>query len=236
MLALRNVFLALGALFVTGLAHATPIVLDGDHFSITYDEAQVGVYRQGLVSGSLDTVYFLPTNFALATASPSANMQAELQFTLTIDPGYVFEGLAFAQNGNYFLSNGGLVAASASLQARDLDTGAAATLALDSADALTAVGLTTGWAFGGALGGSALDGARTLQISLDNTLTGEPVQGIGFIQSTYVGFRVQTRAHAVPEPSGLALMLVGGLAAIATGRRLGRTRRSTWATGGTTHK
>lgn len=228
MLALRNVFLTLGLLSVSALAQASPIVLDGDHFSITYDDAQVGVYRQGQLSGSLDTVYFLPTNFALATASPSANMQAGLQFTLTIAPGYVFDGLAFAQNGNYFLSNAGQVAASASLEARDLDTGAAATLAIDSADALTAVGLTTGWDFGGVLGGSALDGARTLQISLDNTLTGEPVRGIGFIQSTYVGFRVQTRAHAVPEPSGLALMLVGGLAAIAAaGRRRSRTRQST---------
>lgn len=229
MLAPRTVFLALGLLSVTGLAQAAPIVLDGEHFSITYDDAQVGVYRQGQLSGSLDTLYFLPTNFALATASPSANAQAELQFMLTIDPGYIFDGLAFAQNGNYFLSNGGLVAASASLEARNLDTGAAATLTLDSADSLAAVGLTAPWALGGALGGGALDGATMLQISLDNTLTAEPVQGIGFIQSTYVGFRVQTRAHAVPEPSGLALMLVGGLAAIATGRRLSRTRRATTA-------
>lgn len=225
--ALQNVLLALGLFSAAGLAHATPIVLDGDHFSIAYDDAQAGVYRQGQLSGSLDTSYFLPTNFAVATVSPFANMQAGLQFTLTIDPGYVFDGLAFAQNGNYFLSNAGQVGASASLQARDLDTSATTTLALDSADALTATGLTTGWALQGLLDANGLDGARTLQISLDSTLTSEPVQGLGFIQSTYVGFRVQTRAHAVPEPSGLALMLVGGLAAVAGGRRLSRRRRST---------
>lgn len=227
MSALRNVFLALGLLSVAGLAQATPIVLDGDHFSISYDDAQVGVYRQGQLSGSLDTVYFLPTDFAIATASPFASTQAGLQFTLTIDPGYVFDGLAFAQNGNYFLTNAGLVRASASLQARDLDTSAATTLALGSADTLTAAGLSTGWAVEGLLDGNGLGGARTLQVSLDSTLASEPVQGLGFIQSTYVGFRVQTRAHAVPEPSGLALMLVGGLAAVSAGRQLGRTRRST---------
>ncbi|MHB1351793.1 MAG: hypothetical protein ACYC5S_03520 [Thiobacillus sp.] len=225
--AAQNVLFALGLFSVAGLAQATPIVLDGDHFSLAYDDAQVGVYRQGQLSGSLDTLYFLPTNFSVVTVSPFADTQAGLQFTLSIDPGYVFDGLAFTQDGNYFLSNAGQVGASASLQARDLGTSVTTTLALDSADALSAGGLTTGWALQGLLGAKGLDGARTLQISLDNSLTSEPVQGLGFIQSTYVGFRVQTRAHAVPEPSGLALTLVGGLAAVAAGRGLSGRRRST---------
>lgn len=225
MLLLRKAFLVLGLLAVVPPSEATPIVLDGEHFSITYDDAQVGVYRQGRLSGSLDTLYFLPTTFAAVTGGAPATTQAGLQFTLSMDPGYVFDGLAFAENGSYFLTGAGRVGASASLQAVDLDTLAAMTLDLDSG-ALVQSGRTVSWGLTGMLGAQGLDSARALQISLDNTLRSEPVQGLGFVQGTYVGFRVQTRVQAVPEPSGMALMLAGGLAAVATGRRFRLTRRS----------
>lgn len=227
MLSFRKAFLAFGLLSVVNVAGATPIVLDGDHFSVTYDDAQVGVYRQGQLSGSLDTVYFLPTTFAAASGGAPVTRQAGLQFTLSIDPGYVFDGLAFAQNGNYFLSNAGLVDASASLQAVNLDSLVLTTLNLGSAGTLSQAGTTATWGLAGLLGPQGLDTAQLLQVSLDSTLTSGPVQGLGFIQSTYVGFRVQTRAQAVPEPSALALVLVGALAAVTAGRRLRTTRRAT---------
>lgn len=223
---LRKTFLLLGLLAVVPAAEATPIVLDGEHFSITYDDAQVGAYRQGQLSGSLDTLYFLPTTFAAVTGGAPATTQAGLQFTLSTDPGYVFDGLAFAENGSYFLTAAGRVDASASLQAVDLDTLAAMTLDLDSG-ALARSGRTVSWGLAGMLGPQGPGSARALQISLDSSLTTEPSQGLGFVQGTYVGFRVQTRAQAVPEPSGLALMLAGGLAAVAAGRRFRLTRRST---------
>lgn len=232
----RKILLALGLLAAVNLAEATPIVLEGDHFSVRYDDAQVGVYREGRLSGSLDSLYFLPTNFAVAAADVLASTQAGLQFTLSIDPGYAFDGLVFAQNGNYFLSDAGRVRASASLQARDPDTLAATTLVLGPPDTLTQAGVTTNWALAGLLGANGLDSARVLQVSLDNTLTSEPILGLGFIQSTYVGLHVRTRAHAVPEPSGLALMLVGGLTAAFVGRRARATRGKTWADTGNAHK
>jgi len=46
-----------------------------------------------------------------------------------------------------------------------------------------------------------------------------PVGSLGFIQKTYVGFRVLTEPAAVPEPSALALLLAGMMAALLVGRR-----------------
>lgn len=216
---IRKICLGLGLLAAVQGAQAALITLDGDHFSVTYDDAQVGLYNQGKLSGSLDTLYFLPTTFVAVTGGAPATTQSGLQFTLNINPGYIFDGLALAENGNYILSSGGSVSASASLQAVNLDTLASDVLLLDSG-ALGQIGATTGWAISGGLGTQALGAAQNLQISLDNTLSSEPIQGIGLIRKTYVGFRVQTReVQVVPEPSGIALMLAGLLAALAVGGR-----------------
>lgn len=219
MQSIRQIILGLGLLAAANLAQAALITLDGDHFSVTYDDAQVGLYNQGQLSGSLDTVYFLPTTFVAVSGGAPVTTKSALQFTLNIDPGYVFAGLGFAENGNYILSGGGSVSAEASVQAVNLDTFASDVLLLDSG-ALSQIGATTGWAISGGLGTQALGAAQNLQISLDNALASEPVRGIGLIRKTYVGFRVQTReVQAVPEPSGIALMVAGLLAALAVGSR-----------------
>ncbi len=221
MLPIKQTIIGAGLMMAAGLAQAGMISITGDHFTFSYDEALVSpLYKQALLSGSQDTVYFLPTAFTAVTGGAPATTQAGLQFTLSIDPGYVFTGLAFAENGNYFLSNGGLVGASASPaggQSRHLrDRGAGP----DSGDALDHVGGTTSWELAGLLGPQGLGAVQDLQVSLDNALTSAPTQGIGLIRKTYVGFRVQTReVQTVPEPSGLALMLGGMLAAVLAGRR-----------------
>ncbi len=204
-----------------GFAQAGVITLNGDHFSVSYDEALVDpLYKTALLSGSQDTVYFLPTKLAALTGGAPVSTQAGLQFTLAIDAGYGFAGIEFAESGSYFLSQGGSVGANASVQATNTDTLATVVLNLAS-PALGAVGGATPWSFAGLLGPGGLDAPQTLAISFDNTLHSEPSSGIGFIQSTYVGFRVLTQAapQSVPEPSGLALLVGGALAALAVRRR-----------------
>lgn len=211
-------FMSLALAVLAVQAQATPIVVAGDRFSITYDDAQVGLYKPALLSGSQDTVYFLPSAFVAVANNAPASLQAGLQFTLSIDPGYVFAGLGFAESGNYILARGGSASAAANVQLLDLDTLASDGLLLDTG-ALGAVGGTTAWAISGALG-THTAGAQNLQITLGDTLTSEPVGGIGLIRKSYVGFTVHTReVQAVPEPSGLALMLAGLFAAWTIGRR-----------------
>jgi hypothetical protein len=219
MRSIPKALLSLVLLASTNLVQAAPITLLGDHFSVTYDDAQAGLYGSGLVSGSLDTVYFLPTTFAAITGGGSASTQAALQLTLSVNPGYTFAGIMFAENGDYFLSNGGSVGASASLQALDPDTLAANSLVLGTG-ALGEVGGTTLWDLAGLLSPLGLGASQTLQVTLNNALTSAPTEGIGFVQKTYVGFTILTQAeNTVPEPSGLALMLGGMLAAVLAGRR-----------------
>lgn len=199
------------------------MTLAGDHFSVSYDEALVDpLYGTALLSGSQDTVYFLPVELAALTGGAPASTQAGLRFTVAIDPGYSLAGIEFAERGDYFLSTAGTVGAKASLQlVNSLD---AETLTLDLASpALGVVGAATPWMLAGTAESAGLGAFQTLEIGLDGVLMSEPANGLGFIQNTYVGFRILTEANAVPEPSGLALLLGGGLAAW-TARRWSRRR------------
>lgn len=218
---IRKTLLGACLMASAGFVQAGVITLSGDHFSVSYDEALVDpLYKTALLSGSQDTVYFLPTTFAAVTGDAPTSTSAALQFTLTIDPGYSFAGIQFAENGDYFLSNGGFVGATASLHATNPDTFASTLLDLTS-PALGVVGGFTPWALSGLLGAGGLGALQTLTVDFENTLHSEPSGGLGFIQETYVGFRVLTQAapQSVPEPSGLALLLGGGLAAWAVRRR-----------------
>lgn len=218
MLPIRKTLVALGLVLASGFAQAGIITIAGDHFTVSYDESQVDpLYSGGLLSGSQDTLYFLPTSFNVFTDS-AASTQASLMFTVAIDPGYAFAGLAFAENGDYFLSDGGQIGAAAALQAVNLDTLMHSTLSMGFSEP-GAVGDFTNWALAGLVSASDVGMAQNLQISLDNELTGAPTAGIGFIQKTYVGFRILTEPQSVPEPSGLALMFGGLLAALLAGRR-----------------
>lgn len=202
-----------------GFAQAGVISLNGDHFSISYDEALVDpLYKTALLSGSQDTVYFLPTKFAALTGGAPASTQAGLQFTVAINPGYSFAGVEFRESGDYFLSAGGTVGVDAGLQLVNLDTSETVLLDLSS-PAFDSVGASTAWLLAGTVGSAALGQPQMLQVGLDNTLKSEPANGLGFIESTYVGFRILTKANAVPEPSGLALLLGGALAAWVARRR-----------------
>lgn len=219
MLPIRKSVIGFGLVLASGFAQAGIITLAGDHFTVSYDEALVDpLYTTALLSGSQDTVYFLPTEFAAVTGGGATSTTAALQFTLTIHPGYSFAGIQFAESGDYFLSDGGFVGASASLQATSLDTLATVLLGLAS-PAFGVVGGSTPWALSGLLGAGGLGAPQTLTVDFENTLHAEPSSGIAFIQKTYVGFRVLTEPNAVPEPSGLALLLGGGLAAWAVRRR-----------------
>jgi hypothetical protein len=61
--------------------------------------------------------------------------------------------------------------------------------------------------------------AQVFTVRLDDTLIADPTSGIGFIRKNYAGFGIMAAPVAVPEPSALALLLVGAGAALWAGRR-----------------
>lgn len=218
---LRTAIVSLGLLVAAGLAQAAPIVLTADHFSVSYDDAQAGLYGAGAVSGSGDTVYFLPTTFTASqgVTGDSATTQASLELIFTADPGYAFTNLFFTERGDYLLLGGGEVDAAALLAAVNTGTGAVDVLSLSPGAPLDTLGLPTqNWEIAGDLSLLALGAPQTLRIILDNNLyASAPTAGLGFIEKKFVGFRLV--AEPVPEPASLALLLAGALAALLVGTR-----------------
>lgn len=227
---LRKVLTAVSLMACTAVSQAAPITLNGDHFTITYDDALVGVFGNGQLSGSLDTAYFQPTSYFALSGGGLVSQMAGLQLTLTVNPGYALTGLVFTERGDYFLSNGGQAGVAAQLAATNQATSASATLDLASGPLATAGG-STPWAISGNLSLLGLGNPQTVLLSLNNTLSVTPTSGLGFIQETYAGFRVQTTRvsvpAAVPEPSSVALMLAGVGSALMLGmmRTRGQARK-----------
>jgi hypothetical protein len=229
MLLFRKVLISLGLLVVAGVAQAAPIILNGDHFTVSYDDAQAGIYGQGLLSGSGDALFFTPTQFKTSSGSGPASVSSALTLTFTIDSGYAFTGLSYSESGDYFLLGGAVVDVAASVNAVNAATLASSSLALSPGAALDDVTSfanfrTTDWLLSGNLSLLGLGGPNILQITLDNTLyASTPNAGYGFIEKKFVGLSIVTEPAlppvSVPEPTSGALLLVGMMAALLVGRR-----------------
>lgn len=218
-----SILFALACLASADLAQSAPLTsFNGDHFSVTYDSTQTGIYGPGYLSGSLDTFYFQPTVFTAFSAGSPVLTSASLQFTLVMDAGYRLGGLEFNEWGNYFLSNAGMTKVAADVQVHDTNMLTASTLGLQSGLSLDQSGSSVNWALSGLIAPPST-ASQILQITLNNDLTSAPVGGIGFIQKSYTGFKVLAVAvadpMAVPEPSSWTLVLAGALAASLVGRR-----------------
>jgi hypothetical protein len=231
MLPFRKILTSLGLLAMAGVVQAAPIILNGDHFTVSYDDTQVGLYGQGSLSGSGDTLFFTPTQFKTSSGSGPASVSSALTLTFTIDSGYAFTGLSYSESGDYFLLDGAVVDAAASVNAVNAATLALASLALSPGVALDAVTSfanfrTTDWVLSGNLSLLGLGGPNILQITLDNTLDAStPNAGYGFIEKKFVGLSIVTEPAlppvSMPEPTSGALLLVGMVAALLVGRRRG---------------
>lgn len=221
MLSFPKALLALGLLSCASLVQATPIRSDVGHFSVTYAASAdpADPFKQAFLSGSQDTVYFQSSSFKAMSPGGQSEPGVQLLLTLEIDPGYVFSGLSFTERGNYYLSGGGAVGVETGITLTDLATmdSVALNLATDSLNVQQ--GLTL-WELGGTLGPVGQGAPQTLEIRLDSTLLSSAPTGLAFIQNTYVGFQIMTKPAAVPEPSSLALVLAGILAATLAGRRV----------------
>lgn len=215
MLPFRKVLTSLGLLAIAGVVQAAPIILNGDHFTVSYDDTQAAavLYDQGKLSGPLDTFYFEPSN--LFKASSNGSLTSTLQLTLTIDNGYAFAGLSFAERGYSYLRSGAADVVTA-ITLANLDSTDSALLSLTSGP-ISQTGIMS-WELAGDIGPQSLGAPQRLLITLDSDLM---VNGRGSLQKTYTGFRIETAAApaAVPEPASWALLLVGMMAALLVGVR-----------------
>ncbi len=222
MMQLRQAILILGLLSVASVAKAVPIELDGNGFTVQYESGATGLYKQGELSGSLDTVYFWPNTFSATSGGGAVTTQASLVLNFTIKPGFVFDTLWFTEGGDYSLFGDSQVGVATGVEAVNAATSASASLNLSSGSLFSQTGGSTDWELGGSLTSADLGAAQSFTLTLDNTLTADATGGLGYIQKTYAGFRVLTqRAEpaTVPEPASGLLLLVGAAAAVLVGGR-----------------
>lgn len=216
---INKILLVAGLAALAHVAVAAPIVLNGDHFSVTYDTNQLGFFTPGAVSGSQDTVFFQSNSFKAQSPGGLSEPSVLLQLTLTINPGYTFAGLSFTERGNYYLFGDGAVSVETDITLSDQATLDSAALNLYSGSSLDVIQQLTLWELGGTLGPVGPGAPQTLLIKLDSTLFASATTGLGFIQKTYAGFQIMTEPADVPEPTSLALLLAGVMAALLVGRR-----------------
>lgn len=225
MMQLRKAILILGLLSVASAAEAVPIELDGNGFTVSYEPGATGLYKQGALSGSLDTVFFWPNDFSAFSGGGAVTTQASpLVLKFTIKQDFVFDTLWFTERGDYTLIGDGQVGVTTGVEAVNAATSASAALNLSAGSLFSQTDGSTDWELGGSLSSADLGAPRSFTLTLDNTLTADATDGImGYIQKTYVKFRVSTqRAEqptTVPEPASWLLLLVGAAAAVLVGGR-----------------
>lgn len=227
MMSFRKSFLVLGLLSLVNVAQAAIITLENDRFSVTYDDA--GLYGQGALSGSGDTIFFTPTQFKTSSGSGPVSVTSSLALTFSIKEGYAFTGLSYLESGDYFLLGGATVDVDASVKAENAATLASSSLTLSPSEALDVVTSfanfhSTDWSLAGDLSLVGLGASNTLQITLENELIADTTAtGFGFIEKKYVGLSIMTEPAlppgAVPEPASWTLLLAGMMAALLVGRR-----------------
>jgi hypothetical protein len=226
---IRKILLGLSLLTVVNMSFAGVITLQGDHFAVTYDDTQAGLYGAGSMSGSGGAVFFTPTQFKTASGSGPTSVSSSLTLTFTVDTGYAFGGLSYLESGDYFLLGGAVVDVAASVNAENAATQASSSLLLSPGVALDAVTSfanfhTTDWLLSGDLSLASLGAPNTLLVTLDNSLfAGTPAPGYGFIEKKFVGLSIMTEVAeppaSVPEPASWSLLLAGMLAALLAGNR-----------------
>lgn len=194
-------------------AFAATNMLDGDHFTITYDDAVVGLFgapslvNSNLVFGNIGG----SPGFSAQTASGIKFTNSTFAFTITADQGYALSGFNLYEAGDYaLLGNDSAVLVGGQLRVKPVGV-SAITSQISTTAPLTAKTsfmsyATTDWeAHASVIPTTALTSAT---VSIQNILGAYvPAAGYAFIEKKNVelGFILTS----VPEPESYAMLLAG---------------------------
>lgn len=187
--------------------------LTGNHFTITYEDAVVGLYgKPSLVNSSLvfGNIGGSP-GFSAQTASGIKFTNATFAFTIAADQGYALSGFNLFEAGDYaVLGNDNSVLVSGQLRVKPTGsspiTSAITTSAALSAKTSFLSFATTNWEANASVNPSTALTSAT--VSIENILGASvPTSGYAFVEKKNVelGFILTS----VPEPESYAMLLAG---------------------------
>lgn len=210
--------LAVSVLFaaLSSQAMAATHVLDGDHFTVTYDDAIVGLF--GTPSLSNSSLVFATggtgtSNFSAQTDSGVKFTNSTFTFSIVADQGYTLTGFNLVESGDYYLlGDASKVSVGGQLRVSQAGTAVQSSSIKATAPLTTVTSFdsfeTTNWTANASVSPVAALTSATVQIQ--NILGAKATasqDGYAFIEKKNValGFSVS----AVPEPESYAMLLAG---------------------------
>jgi len=212
---------------LTGAAFAASVTLSGANVDFTFDDALLGLFGQGSVSGN--TLYFTPVNFQAKSLNGIGYALTNDTLNIKVVPhaGWSFASMDLVEKGDYLLLGAGSMAA-VSGQMRVFDIASSLTdltAGIGSAQPLDQVGLSThNWVAGASIDLSAWGNAQAINVTLQNLLLASTVgsPSLAFVEKKFVG--LTPVMQPVPEAETYAMMLAGlGLVGFAVARRRARS-------------
>jgi hypothetical protein len=218
------------AAIVIGLsvpAHAGDITLVGPNFDVVYDPSSLGEFNAPMLIGNV--LFFTPNNFtdqSLNGEGPEINNSVATGLELIADPGFQFNMLQVAAQGDYLMTG---ASSSVNVTGYLMATNPAQTLTQTTAQLVLNPSLplnlddgqTHNWAGTSTINAATptdapgynpwLPGAQTVDLELSNTLYADTTSGSGpqqaFIQEKFAGLQLYIDPTPVPLPAPLLLLL-----------------------------
>lgn len=205
------------ALCATALpALAAQQTLVGSTFTVTYDDALLGLYGTPTLVG--DSLRWFPSGspgFTADTSNGFDSANSTFSLKVTANPGYLLNSFSFAEAGDYlfFGGSGASSGVNVSGQLRVTPLPGSTTISPITLDAPVAANsfldfTNRNWS-ASAMSAAVPQGTTTANVSIQNILAAYVLGGPGFafVEKREVNLGVMT--SPVPEPETYALLLAG---------------------------
>lgn len=206
-------------------ANAATVTLDGEHFTISYDTAVVGLFgTPSLIDSSL---VFSPggtPGFSAQSGMGFDFTNSTFSFSITADPGYKLSGFNLFEAGDYYLiGNNSQVLVGGQLRVKPQGVSALTASIIPSAPLTTqtsfSVFATSNWEATASV--SPVASLSSAQVSIENILGAF----VPFSQGSYAfiekkNVELSFVLTPIPEPASYAMLLAGlGMMGVVARRR-----------------
>ncbi len=222
--------LTFGAALLWAQSSGAAIVhLAGDTVDFYYDDAQPGMAAYGSLTAVGDAIFATPDQFQAEVGGNGGvvTFSALGTVTVVVKPGYAFDAISVAQEGDYLVSGiHSSVNVTGNLSVADSNNPATSeALVMSNSGLGMNDGQTHTWTSSGSfdLSTAMWNGVNSVELSLDTLLQASTPDSSGdyaFIQNKFTGVGMVTiQTTVVPVPAAVWLMASGLLGLVAAARR-----------------